>query len=161
MQPGKHVLLHIPRGATADMTLLHVVAEARQMGGQCADIYFQELNITGAWAELQQTGGFRFRAQDVGFEGMRMSFGKLDLKVVHGRTSQGARYINVYIQHLGRVGLAVGGLLGEDDHWAEEIPPQGCGQRATLFRTDNELGERSRKLGPGMALASIAEASLV
>ena len=52
MKPGKHVLIHIPRGEPAETTLLSVEAEARQLGGQCADMYFQEVNILNAYAVL-------------------------------------------------------------------------------------------------------------
>jgi hypothetical protein len=45
--------------------LLRVEADARQLGGLCADMYFQELNITGEWVKLTGTDGLRFHAQDV------------------------------------------------------------------------------------------------
>merc|ERR1719311_1704778 len=49
MRPGKHVLINIPRGASVENALLQVEADAENMGGRCADMYFQELNITGVW----------------------------------------------------------------------------------------------------------------
>eukprot|EP00959_Pyramimonas_sp_CCMP1952_P366346 7672770-Pyramimonas_sp.AAC.1 len=36
MKPGKHVLINIPRGRHKN-ALLRAQADARQMGGQCAD----------------------------------------------------------------------------------------------------------------------------
>merc|ERR1719356_2101195 len=47
MKPGKHLLIHIPR-RSVHKVMLRVDAEAKRMGTQCADIYFQDLNITGA-----------------------------------------------------------------------------------------------------------------
>jgi len=44
MKPGEHVLINIPRGRQKN-ALLRVQADARQLGGQCADMYFQEVNI--------------------------------------------------------------------------------------------------------------------
>ena len=43
MKPGKHLLIQIPR-KSSENTLLRVEAEARQLGGLCADMYFQDLN---------------------------------------------------------------------------------------------------------------------
>merc|ERR1719424_1090788 len=54
MKVGKHVMLNIPRGMSAENVLLRVQAEAVRLGGHCADMYFQELNITGSWAEAKQ-----------------------------------------------------------------------------------------------------------
>merc|ERR1719161_2738689 len=51
MKLGKHVLINIPRGERADKALLRVRADAQRMGGQCTDMYFQEVNITGAWVQ--------------------------------------------------------------------------------------------------------------
>ena len=62
MKPGKHVLINIPRGRRTE-AMLRVEAEVRQLGGHCADMYFEELNITGAWVEAKGTSGLRFRAQ--------------------------------------------------------------------------------------------------
>jgi len=156
MQPGKHALLHIPKGVTAvDAVLLHVSAEARQMGARCADMYFQDLNITGVWAETEQAGGFRFRADEAGCgEGgsRRLSLGKLDLKISHGCTTQGVRYINLNVQHLGHIGMDVGGLLGDDDHTVEETASEECGRRLSLATVQREaLGP----IGP-IAVASLA-----
>jgi len=130
MEPGNHTLIHIPRGARADKTLLRVWADAVQLGGLCADMYFQRLNITGAWAQQAQAGGLAFDSQ--GFDAPKwMTMGPLEVKVVQGRTDKGTRYLNFYVKHLGHAGFAVGGLLGEDDHAKEAMPAQGC--RRTIF----------------------------
>lgn len=132
MRPGKHILLRIPREEQVSDVLLRVEAEVRQMGGQCADMYFQDVNITGAWADAKKTGGVRFQAQDVTDNREWLTFGKVELKVFHGRTRQGFRYLNVYVKHLGRAGFAVGGLLGEDDHTEAEMHSEACVSRISL-----------------------------
>jgi len=155
MKPGKHVLLNIPRGRPPHQVFLRVTAEAKQLGAQCADMYFQELNITGAWADISKTDGFRFRAAEAACDGesRRISFGRLKLKVANGCTLQGVRYINFYVQHLSSIGFAVGGLLGEDDHTAVEIPLQECGARVSLFQAHRVDG----KPGTRAAVGSLAE----
>jgi len=135
MKPGKHVLIHIPRGEPAETTLLSVEAEARQLGGQCADMYFQEVNITGAWVEAKQTGGLRFQAQGEGMSWAK--FGQVRLKVAHGRTQQGTQYLNFYVKHLGRARFAIGGLLGEDDHMKASMPSAYCVRHVSLFRAEH------------------------
>jgi len=152
MQPGRHTLIRIPRGAPATAALLlDVSAKVRQVGSVCSDMYFRELNITGAWAESEQAGGFRFRADEASCDGeswkMSLGDGKIDLKVAHGCTSQGARYLNFYVKHLGRVGMAVGGLLGEDDHTAAATPQERCQKVLTLSSDYNEAAEGG-PLGP-------------
>merc|ERR1719463_677935 len=133
MKPGKHVLINIPRGASADKALLRVQADARQLGGQCADMYFQELNVTGSWAEANQAGGYHYGASQRDVETPEwVAFGKVGLKVVHGRTDSGLSYLNVYVKHLGRAGYAVGGLLGEDDHEDVITPLEECAKRLSL-----------------------------
>jgi len=162
MQPGKHALLHIPRGAVADAILLEVSAEAQQVGAQCADMYFQELNITGAWVEIQHAGGFRFEANDGICNGKsrQLKIGTLSLKVVYGCTTESIGYLNLYVKHIGRVGLAVGGLLGEDDHEAEATPMRECGHRLLLLslKTARALEHGH---GPRAPSLSAATASLV
>jgi hypothetical protein len=133
MKPGKHVLISIPRGERAEHALLHVQAEARHLGGQCADMYFRELNITGSWAEAKQHGGYRYSASQSGADHPDwVAFGKVQMKVVHGRTDGGLPYLNLYVKHLGHAGLAVGGLLGEDDHTDAMTPMGNCVTRMAL-----------------------------
>jgi hypothetical protein len=133
MMPGRHVLIDIPRGGRAENAVLRVVAEARQLGGSCADIYFQQLNITGHWAEAKQAGGYHFDSH----EGVEESpewliVGKVGVKVAHGRTQDGIVYLNFYVKHLGRTGFVVGGLLGEDDYGDVIKPPAGCAKKLAL-----------------------------
>jgi hypothetical protein len=154
MKPGKHVLINIPRGVSAEKALLRVQADARQLGGQCADMYFQDLNVTGSWAEATQVGGYRYSVsqRDV-WTPEWIAFGKVGLKVVHGRTDSGLSYLNVYVKHLGQAGFAVGGLLGEDDHEDVITPPEACGKSLSLI--DGEEGGHNAP-----SVLSVAEASL-
>jgi len=137
MQPGKHTLLQIPRQKSVEVgmpTLLLVRALAARMGPQCADMYFSQVNITGAWAEKKQAGGFQYNALDGSDDRQSrwVSVGNVHLKVVRGQTRQGIRYLNFYTMHLGRVGFPIGGLLGEDDHSAEATKPKNCEHRVVL-----------------------------
>jgi len=61
-----------------------------------------------------------------------LHLGRVDLKVVHGHTLQGLRYLNFYVRHLERTGFSVGGLLGEDDHRSEASPPRSCSHRISF-----------------------------
>jgi hypothetical protein len=132
MKAGKHVLINIPKDA--DHALLRVQADARRLGGSCADMYFQELNVTGSWAEAKKAGGYRYSASqyDVDERPNWVAFGKVQLKVAHGRTNDGLLYLNVYVKHLHRAGFAVGGLLGEDDHGDVTTPPESCSRKMNL-----------------------------
>lgn len=153
MEPGRHTLLLLPRGVGSNNSLLQVEASAHRVGTHCGDMYFEELSITGAWVESQWSGGLHFRADADGEEDSKwMSFGKVDLKVAHGRTQQGTAYLNFYVKHLAHTGLAVGGLLGEDDHVDAATPSVECRRVMDLHATGNSDGlARS---------ASIAEASM-
>merc|ERR1719437_378367 len=110
MNPGKHVLIHIPRRARTASTMLKVEGDVQQMGGPC-EMYFQELNITGEWANAERSGGLIFRAS--GPRGKReykwLRLGKVRMKVVHGRTNTGTRYLNFYVKGLATTQLVVGG----------------------------------------------------
>jgi len=134
MKPGKHVLINIPRGRRKGV-LLRVQADARQLGGLCADMYFQELNITGAWVEVTGASGLIFHAQGTHREKPKwLQFGKVALKVAHGRTPRGFQYLNFYVKHIGHAGFAVGGLLGEDDHTEAAMPSEACAHRISLLQ---------------------------
>ena len=103
-------------------------------------MYFQSLNVTGLWAEAKQVGGYHHSASQPDEKAPKwLAFGpwfrKVELKVVHGRTDSGFRYLNVYVKHLGRAGFAVGGLLGEDDHEEVSVPPVECAKRMMLEAT--------------------------
>jgi len=152
MKAGKHVLINIPRGAAADSALLRVQADAHRMGGQCADMYFQQVNVTGSWAEAKKAGGYHYSVSQHDAKSPEwIAFGKVELKVVHGRTDSGLLYLNLYVKHLGRAGFAVGGLLGEDDHEDVSAAPDSCAQRLALV--DGSQSERS------LSAVSVAVAS--
>jgi len=132
MKPGKHVLINIPRKRIRNV-LLRVEAEAQRFGGQCADLYFQELNVTGAWAYEKHAGGLRYHAKDApSTRAQWIGYGRVQLKVAHGRTQQGIKYLNIYVKGLARTGFDVGGLLGEDDHSSVAVAPQECGHHVNL-----------------------------
>jgi hypothetical protein len=133
MKKGRHVLIQIPRGERAKSALLRVVADARRLGGHCADMYFERLNVTGAWAEHKQPGGFHYEPRGlVNTTPKWLGFGKVDLKIARGRTDEGVEYLNFYVRHLGRAGFAVGGLLGEDDHTDVATPSRECRKHLDL-----------------------------
>jgi len=153
MRPGKFVLIQIPKGERAEDALLRVQADARRLGGQCADLYFQELNVTGAWAEAKYSGGLRFQARGQLHEQPTwVKFGKVQLKVAYGRTKEGTNYLNFYVKHLGHAGFAVGGLLGEDDHKEAAKPSPGCVHHTSLL----QVGAPNDQSVP---VFSVAEAS--
>jgi hypothetical protein len=145
MQPGLHALIQIPRGEPAEAALLRVEAEARHLGPACADVYFQSLNITGAWVDPRQAGGFRFRAQGSGGRGLSewLKFGAVEAKVVRGQTRRGERYLNLHVRHLGEAGFSVGGLLGEDDHTVEATPVGACSRALALHQAGSVRRESS------------------
>jgi len=154
MKPGKHVLINIPRGRHQN-ALLRVEADARQLGGSCADMYFQEVNVTGSWAEAKQDGGYHYVASQGVVESPQwLAFGRVELKVVHGHTQSGLQYLNFYVRHLGRAGLAAGGLLGEDDHKDATTPPASCTRHASLLQTPSVAHDH------GPSTCSVAVASL-
>jgi len=137
LMAGKHILINIPRGEPVENTMLRVEAEASRVGGSCADIYFQDLNVTGAWVTTvqKQDGGIRFRAQDLDETNRDwVKLGNIELKVAHGLTPEGTRYLNLFVKHLKHTGFAVGGLLGEDDHEEAATAPEACVQRLSLIQ---------------------------
>merc|ERR1719226_28433 len=149
MKPGKHILINVPRG-WHENTLLRVEAEARQLGGLCADMYFQDLNITGVWVEATGTRGLRFQAEGGQQPDTKwQKFGKIQLKVARGHTQGGLQYLNFYVKHLGHAGFAVGGLLGEDDHEEAAMPQGPCAHRVSLLDVSAQ----------GASASSFAEAS--
>jgi hypothetical protein len=153
MRSGRHVLLHIPKGADAPRILFRVDAEVQRLGPQCGDMYFQHINITGAWVEAKHKGILQFHAGENGGEEEPtwMSFGAVQLKVVRVNW-QGIHYLNLFAKHLGRTGFTVGGLLGEDDHTHEATPDYDCIPRINLAAMESAP--------PSAFPASSAEASL-
>jgi len=145
MKPGTHVMLNIPRGMSAENALLRVQAKAVLLGEHCADMYFQELNITGSWAGAKQIGGYNYVVtQQAATAPAWLSFGpmfrEVKVKVVHGVTEGGLKYLNFYVKNLGNVGLAVGGLLGEDDHEAVSTPSGDCGLLLSMAQSEDTSG---------------------
>ncbi|CAK0834071.1 unnamed protein product [Prorocentrum cordatum] len=155
MRQGKVLLINIPRGKPVEDALLVAEADVRRMGAQCADMYFQRLNITGAWADEAHAGGLTFDAKTAHEAGAGWTkFGPLELKVVRGRTDQGVPYLNFYAKHLGKAGFAVGGLLGEDDHTEAATPAAECGKQLSLARR-----AAPTRAAPSSAPNSVAMAS--
>jgi len=149
---GVNVLFQIPREVSAQHALLHVEADARRIG-TCSDVYFQIVNISGAWARQSERHEF-FATADKKSNSMTWTrFGKIDLKVVRGRTRDNIDYLNVFARRLGMAGYAVGGLLGEDDHVDAMTPPPECAHVMTLMASDSVVGWDP-------SLFSVAEASL-
>jgi len=154
MKPGKHVLINIPRGWHS-RAMLRVEAEARHLGGLCADMYFQDLNITGAWVEATGKHGLHFEAEGVREPTAKwLKFGKVELKVARGHTQQGLQYLNFYVKHLGHSGFHVGGLLGEDDHTDAAMPSEACSHHVSLLQMPFESSQSA-------SVVSVAAASVL
>jgi hypothetical protein len=132
---GKHVLIHIPQGSSPMTTLLHVEADVQSYGGLCAvDMYISSINITGAWADAQQSNGFNFLASQHDQHALWRWFGKVELKVAWGHTRTGEYYLNFFVRHLSKAGHAVGGLLGVDDNTMASTPSKWCRTELSLFK---------------------------
>ncbi|CAK0843684.1 unnamed protein product [Prorocentrum cordatum] len=133
VRPGTAVLVSVPRGTPVDDALLVVKADARRLGAHCSDMYFQEINATGTWANKARPGGFHFDARDARDETPKwLKLGLVELKVGSGHTDKGQPYLNVYIKNLQHTGYRVGGLLGEDDHTEAAAPEEGCQKMLSL-----------------------------
>jgi len=156
LKSGKHILIHIPRGERADTALLRVAAEARLLGEGCADMYFQNVNITGSWAEAKHAGGYTFVSGSAADAAPQwLSLGPIGMKVAHGHTSAGIHYLNVYVRSLGQAGHPVGGLLGEDDHAEEATPPAECLHKVRLAAAADGQNPGGHRVVP----SSVASAS--
>ncbi|CAK0800783.1 unnamed protein product [Prorocentrum cordatum] len=134
MQAGTYVLIQVPRGSVAKRSLLAVEARAERFGHACSDLYFKSLNLTGAWVDTLSPGGFRFSASvpntHVGAGWLHIRH--VDVKVRWGHTAEGVEYLNVFVRHLGRAGLPVGGLLGDGDHSKAATPSPHCRRSLSL-----------------------------
>jgi len=133
MQPGEHVMIHIPRRSAPSETLLHVLASVQRMGASCDDMYIAALNVTGQWAKHDRQCSFH--SVDGGANAGKakwLRFGKVDLKVAPGRTSTGKPYLNLLVRNLKNTGHDVGGLLGMDDHTREATRSSECKITMTL-----------------------------
>jgi len=126
LQPGVHALLAIPRSSEPKRSLLYVEATVVRVGGNCADMYFQTLNMTGQWvAAHSQQGVVHYSAHKVDDQPWRQ-YGQVDIKVTWGHTSEGVKYINFLVRNLKRTNYSIGGLLGEDDHSLAATPSAAC-----------------------------------
>ncbi|CAK0802474.1 unnamed protein product [Prorocentrum cordatum] len=162
MKPGKHVLINIPRGEPAENAFLRVQALAQRLGDKCGEMYFQEVNVTGSWAEATQAGGYHYSiSQSAAKTPEWVAFGEVELKVVQGRTHAGMKYFNVYVKRLGRAGFVVGGLLGEDDHTDATQAPASCHRQVTLDGNADDQDSLSITWpSASSSFASFASASL-
>ena len=127
--------------------------EAKLAGG----LRFQ---APGVADEAEQDGGYHYStSQPNGKTPKWLAFGstsgKVELKVVHGRTGGGLLYLNVYVKHLGRAGFAVGGLLGEDDHKDVMLPPASC--TSTVALLGEQQSGQARSSASSVAMAAFEE----
>jgi len=147
---GINVLLQIPRWAGPQQTLLLLEADTRRMGA-CSDVYFQIVQISGAWTNQSESLRFFASPDDKPSRKMWSSYGRVDLKVVNGKTRAGIDYLNVFARNLGNAGYAVGGLLGEDDHGDVGTPSEACTRQMSLLA--------GGFTGDASSVASVAEGS--
>jgi len=128
MQPGVHSLVNIPRGSLQQEAMLYISARAEHLGHECADMYFTAVNVTGNWMKKSGLGALHFSTGpgNKGQASQWLQIGPISLKVVRGHLHDGVVYFNVYLKKLGNSGMAVGGLLGEDDHETQATPSANC-----------------------------------
>ncbi|CAK0800588.1 unnamed protein product [Prorocentrum cordatum] len=133
LQAGYHTLVHIPRWARQRSNFL-VEARASRAGLGCADLYFTEINISGTWARRHKATGLRWDAEATrpGKSTWMTFHNVVKVKIVHGRTAQNTKYLNIFLKGLHKTKVPVGGLLGEDDHTAAATPDKGCKRIMTL-----------------------------
>jgi len=125
---GSQTLIHIPKGADAEHTLLHV--ETNVTGGPSCDFtFFKDLHISGQWMEqrVNEQGVHKQRAQHYHAEAPRagdrthprqvfIRTSPVQMSITYGRMESGLTYLNFKARGLDEVDLPVGGLLGTDDH---------------------------------------------
>jgi len=138
---GVHVLLQIPRWAGPQETLLRLEADARRIGDACSELYFQAVGIYGIWTNQSYKLEFAAKSDDKPNSMGWTWFGKVELKVVNGRTRLGIDYLNVFARNIANTNYPVGGLLGEDDHGAATIPPKACIRQLVLLERQSS-GQR-------------------
>merc|ERR1719188_1849516 len=118
--------------------MLLVRARADHIGGTCADVYFEKINVTGEWAEAAAPGGFRFDAGNGNDRYMArwLHVGAVGLKVVRGHLRDGTVYLNAHfkVKNVSKYGLRVGGLLGEDSHEREATMSSSCQRHLNLLQ---------------------------
>jgi len=115
--------------------LIRVQADVQRVGSGCNEIYVTKLDITGQWPNATKAGGFHFKSGDLGDGngGEWLHLGKVDVKVVGARTADGTDYLNCFFRNLGKMGLRVGGLLGEGDHTIASTPSKHCQTNIELW----------------------------
>jgi len=142
MRSGNHMLMNIPLGTTPqEDALFRVMARVDRLGGHCADMYFEALNVTGHWVEASALGlrGLHFSADsdpssvNDDYMARWLKFGPVDLKVARGHLPDGNVYLNVFFKNMKNTGYPVGGLLGEDDHTEVATPSAECNKRMSLL----------------------------
>jgi len=129
MKPGVHLLAQIPRHADSSSSLLSISADVQRLGGQCADIYIQAVNVTGGWVPHNR---LTYAVGTVPKQAHWQELNKVSLKVAQGRTTTGLAYLNVLLRNLDKVSYPVGGLLGLDDHTEAATPEVGCRKSVAL-----------------------------
>jgi hypothetical protein len=132
MRPGRYSLLHIPRKADKKAMLLSASADVLRMGTACGDMYFTAINITGQWSRGHKKTSFIAGAAPPRTSTGWVRYQNVSLKVVHGKTGSGTRYLNIFAKDINRAGYKAGGLLGEDDHTAASMEETGCQKRMAL-----------------------------
>jgi hypothetical protein len=131
-QEGRHVLIVVPRHAQQKGASLHVEADAKHVGGPCADLYFRTMTISGSWLGRNRTVTHHAGASNV-TAGWKQ-YGPVSLKVVHGSTSGGVQYLNILAKGLNTASFTVGGLLGDGDHTFASTPPANCKRAASALQ---------------------------
>jgi len=131
---GVNVLLRIPSTSyRKGRMLLRMEAESRHIGTECSETYFQIVKISGPWTNRSGTlKVFAKKSEGTPNQMKWRRFGKIELKVAHGKTGEGVEYLNVFAKHLGRAGFPVGGLLGGDDHTEAASRPSNCARVLSL-----------------------------
>jgi hypothetical protein len=132
MRAGSHTLVHIPRNAKPVKTLFDVTVDVERTGSTCADMYIQSINVTGHWAASTPSGGRFYSVKRPQKNAGWQKVGRVSVKVIHGSTQDGTKYLNFLIRDLSKVATPIGGLLGEDDHTAASKPDPSCVHRTFL-----------------------------
>ncbi|CAK0902528.1 unnamed protein product [Prorocentrum cordatum] len=131
-QPGVHSLIRIPKSLQKRNALL-VRARASRLGAKCTDLYFTEINVTGTWARHLRPADRTWVAEDAASRRPRWHrFSQVSIKVVHGHTMLGTRYLNVFVRGLNSSKFQIGGLLGEDDHTVASTASANCKKSITF-----------------------------
>jgi len=132
MRAGRYKLLHIPRDADKHNLLLAASADVFRFGHSCDDMYFTAINITGQWSLGHKNTTFIAGAAPPKTSTGWVHFGNINLKVVHGETAKGTRYLNFFARHVQHAGHSVGGLLGDGDHTLAKTPDRECQNQMSL-----------------------------